>query len=55
MAKRGGLGSGLDALFGLENEEEAAAENRQTLPISRVEPRADQPRQNFDPEAMAEL
>ena len=46
------LGTGLGALFGEETEEKEAV---QTLPISRVEPRRDQPRRDFDPEAMAAL
>lgn len=52
-AKRG-LGSGLGALFGddiLSNP----AEKELTLPISKVEPRADQPRYSFDEEALATL
>ena len=48
------LGTGLSALFG---EEENVLENEtvQTLPISRVEPRKDQPRRDFDPAAIEEL
>lgn len=54
MAKKGGLGSGLNALFGMDDEE--LEEEQQTmLPVSRVEPRADQPRRSFDEEALAEL
>ena len=46
------LGTGLSALFGEEkNILEDDAEIR-TLPIARVEPRRDQPRQDFDPEAL---
>ncbi len=51
MAKNKGLGAGLDALFGAETEQLPA----DTLPISRVEPRAGQPRTVFDEEALAEL
>ena len=53
MAKKG-LGSGLDALFGsgAELKEDAGLLN---LPISKVEPTADQPRERFDPEALEEL
>ena len=47
------LGAGLSALFGAE--ENLLEEAPQTLPISRVEPRADQPRRDFDPEALSEL
>ncbi|MBR3083423.1 MAG: ParB/RepB/Spo0J family partition protein [Oscillospiraceae bacterium] len=73
MAKRGGLGSGLNALFGEEpvtykaetppaavapagNEpEHADREGVVTLPLSKVEPREDQPRRSFDPEGLVEL
>lgn len=62
MAKKSGLGSGLGALFGdaFPPVPEAAAQGEQNpaqtmLPISKVEPRADQPRRDFDPETLAEL
>lgn len=48
------LGTGLSALFG-EEENVLEKENVQTLPISRVEPRKDQPRREFDPAAIEEL
>jgi len=48
------LGTGLSALFGEENTEENEG-TIQTLPISKVEPRKDQPRRDFDPEAMEAL
>ena len=53
MPRRGGLGSGIGALFG----EDIAQEEAEQLQISieKIEPRADQPRQNFDKEALAEL
>lgn len=53
MAKKG-LGSGLDALFGNDADlkEDAGLLN---LPISKVEPAADQPRERFDPEALEDL
>ena len=48
------LGTGLSALFG--EEKNLLEENEpQTLPIARVEPRRDQPRQDFDSEALREL
>ncbi len=53
MAKKGGLGSGLGALFGDSEPERGSAEL--TLPISRVEPRADQPRKSFDDASLTEL
>ena len=48
------LGTGLSALFG-EEENVLEKETAQTLPISRVEPRKDQPRREFDPAAIEEL
>ena len=59
MAKKNGLGSGLGALFEnayhpeKSNPEESAV--IQKLPITKVEPREDQPRRAFDEEALAEL
>lgn len=50
---RRGLGSGLGALFG--DDLTTGADKEITLPISRVEPRADQPRCAFDEEALLEL
>ena len=53
MAKKGGLGTGLGALFGDDlhgNGLDAAK-----LPINKVEPRSDQPRYAFDEGALAEL
>ena len=49
-----GLGTGLDVLFGADSYTEDESELL-TLPIGRVEPRADQPRQVFDEEALREL
>ena len=54
MAKKGGLGSGLDALF-RNDDKEPEQESETTLPISRVEPRSDQPRSRFDDAALEEL
>ena len=56
MAKKGGLGSGLNALFG--DDYAAPAEARESevkLPINKVEPREDQPRSRFDEDALDEL
>lgn len=49
-----GLGSGINALFG-ESLDPAPGGGELTLPISKVEPRADQPRCSFDEEALEEL
>ncbi|MBO5497739.1 MAG: ParB/RepB/Spo0J family partition protein [Oscillospiraceae bacterium] len=55
MAKeKKGLGIGLDALFG--SEDLGAEESElQFLPIAKVEPRMEQPRMQFDEEALQEL
>lgn len=57
MAKKTGLGKGLDALFGPAPEEEQIQENDtlKKLKITEVEPNRDQPRKNFDQEALEEL
>lgn len=59
MAKDGkkGLGIGLGALFGeeLPSPEKQTKEEITLLPISKIEPRPDQPRKRFDEVALAEL
>ncbi len=50
--ERKALGTGLGVLFG---EEEGSGESVSTLPISRLEPRAEQPREYFDEEALGTL
>lgn len=52
MAKKGGLGRGLDALF--EDNNELTAETAE-LRISRIEPNRAQPRRKFDEQALNEL
>lgn len=52
MAKKAGLGMGLDALFGDNTGESSGA---QTLRVSDIEPNRKQPRQTFDDAAIAEL
>lgn len=47
-----GLGIGLDALFGSDEPEESEL---QTLPIAKVEPRIDQPREIFEEQSLQEL
>lgn len=49
-----GLGTGLGALFGDDNLAEDLS-GVSSLPIEKVEPRADQPRSTFDQESLAEL
>ena len=49
-----GLGIGLDALFGPEmTDEEGSSE--QLLPLSSIEPRAEQPRGRFDEDSLQDL
>lgn len=50
-----GLGKGLGALFSETPEVQEAQGGLQTLPIQRLEPNPDQPRHDFDEEALAEL
>ena len=50
--KKGGLGKGLDAIFIENNMEEKSSV---MLKISEIEPNRDQPRNDFDEEALAEL
>ncbi|MBR5478649.1 MAG: ParB/RepB/Spo0J family partition protein [Clostridia bacterium] len=49
-----GLGMGLDALF-MDNSSASADKGVATVKISLVEPNLDQPRKDFDPEALADL
>ena len=57
MAKdtKKGLGTGLSALFGEDILESEESGELIYLPISKIEPRADQPRSYFDDEALQEL
>ena len=64
MAKKTGLGKGLNALFAetieepveeIKNEEKIDGEVVQTLKITEVEPDRNQPRKQFDEEALEEL
>lgn len=48
-----GLGTGLGALFGQDEEEQDS--QLLNLPISKVEPRLEQPREYFDQEALQDL
>ena len=47
-----GLGAGLGALFGEENVQ---GEHVSTLPLAKIEPRTEQPREFFDEEALQSL
>jgi len=55
MAKTRGLGRGLDAIFDDNTFGEEHADGVKTLRISSIDPKADQPRKNFEPEALAQL
>lgn len=57
MAKKTGLGKGLDALFANNIEDEEIRDNEviEKLKITEVEPNRNQPRKNFDEEALEEL
>ncbi len=54
MAKKMSLGRGLDSIFG-ENEIENKENQVQKIRIGMIEPKADQPRQHFDNEALSQL
>lgn len=54
VKEKRGLGTGLDALFG--SDLQAVQEKQiQTLPLSRIEPRQDQPRDQFDEDRLQDL
>ena len=55
MASNKGLGKGLGALLGDFAEEPAESSAYQLLPIYKVEPNPDQPRQDFDEEELQAL
>lgn len=57
MAKKTGLGKGLDALFTTSGIEEKLQENDvlKTLKITEIEPNRDQPRKKFDQDSLEEL
>lgn len=52
-SKSQGLGKGLDAIF--EDNFQTGTKNTSMLRISDIEPRSNQPRKVFEPEALAEL
>ena len=58
MAKKTGLGKGLDALFGapiVEEEQIKDTDVLKNLKITEIEPNRDQPRKKFDQESLEEL
>ena len=54
MARQGGLGRGLDSIF-IDDAEAEKETSVNTLRISELQPRAGQPRKNFDAEALSQL
>ena len=55
MASQKGLGKGLGALLGDLEDISQDKSPYQLLPIYKVEPNPDQPRQDFDPEELQAL
>lgn len=55
MARKSGLGNGLGALMGGFDEPTAENSPYKTLPIYKVEPNPNQPRHDFDEEALQDL
>ena len=55
MAKLKGLGRGLDALLGADEEAEAREDRLTDLPIAQLRPGRYQPRTQIDPESIADL
>ena len=54
MEKKPALGSGLDMIFS-DNTPDQPQDSVIKLRLSQVEPKSDQPRQHFDPEALSQL
>ncbi|MBQ9356869.1 MAG: ParB/RepB/Spo0J family partition protein [Prevotella sp.] len=50
-----GLGRGLDALIDTSDVRTQGSSNLSDIPIDQIEPNPDQPRREFDPQAMQEL
>lgn len=55
MAKKGGLGKGLDALFSENSVEEISNTSSVKLKLIDIEPNKEQPRKTFDEKALNEL
>lgn len=55
MAKKSGLGKGLESLMGEANAEVGAVASDTTLPLTMIKPNKNQPRQSFEAEPMKEL
>jgi ParB family chromosome partitioning protein len=55
VAKKGGLGKGLESLMGGADAEVGAITPESVLPISKIKINKDQPRKSFDPDLLDEL
>ena len=57
MAKRAGLGKGLDTLIpnNMDTKKETKIKSETILRLSEIEPNRKQPRKNFDEDALEEL
>lgn len=55
MAKRHDLGRGLDALISTENIQTVGSSSISEIPLDKIHPNPDQPRKDFEPEALEEL
>ncbi len=55
MARKGGLGKGLSALIPNADESDLSINSSLEIELALIEPRRDQPRIRFDPEAQADL
>ena len=55
MAKKSGLGRGLDVIFSDNELDRAQKDDIQKIRLSMIEPKPNQPRQNFDGEALSAL
>ena len=53
--KRNALGKGLDKLISMDNIQTEGSSAINEIPINQINPNPDQPRQNFDEEALEEL
>lgn len=55
MAKKSGLGKGLESLMGESAAEVGHSDREATLPLTKIKPNPDQPRTNFDEDALEAL
>jgi ParB family chromosome partitioning protein len=55
MAKKSGLGRGLDSLFLEAHDSGEKSEPERTLRLTEIQPRSNQPRKHFDQEALSQL